>query len=135
MRSSICQKVAKKWNSFSSSIIDQHRQSKNLFDRKPFQVEKRLGRFISGMSWQICYFRLQASIRSSHPISDYLFIDSVNQGNWSLSIQSILEVLVKVAKCQQSAMALTYSLADSKIQGYFQCLWNDNYQSNALLKQ
>ena len=44
-------------------------------------------------------------------------VDTVNQGNWCLSIKLTLECFVIVAKCKQHTKALTYSKNDIKIQG------------------
>ena len=51
-----------------------------------------------------------------------IVIDTVNQGNWCLSIKLILECFPIVALCKQNAKALTYSKIDTKIQGFYHCL-------------
>ena len=50
-------------------------------------------------------------------LTTFRLIDTVNQGNWCLSIKLRLECFVIIAKCKQYAKALTYSKNNTKIQG------------------
>ena len=50
--------------------------------------------------------------------SSYTTIDAVSKGNGSLSMDRRLEGLIIDEKCKQHYKVLTYSIEDSKIQGF-----------------